>query len=395
MNAAMKECGSNIDMGSIRWSEQLPEEIMHLFLERLCISDYLHCRQVCRSWRKAVRRAIASKCCRPATELPWLVPDDIYAFNLSDKKIVKGKPKSLLYQMKISQRCVGSIEGWLIVVRKVYGEHNNISFLNPVSRARVMLPPISSWLTDFSYRKVVASTVPTSLQCIVACICCEEKLAFCRPSDKSWMKIDSWTSFSDLEIVERKLYAITNNKLMMMFDIIIEDADGSGSGGSGLRYRAERQVSLYPKPCCITVRAIKLRVECYLAKDSTSKELFIIVVKGSSASNCSNFERSETIQRVQMFKAVLVNNGVQWEEVVDLGARILFLSKTRNAFIYNVDSSSDITALQRNCICIAHDDRLCSNLEVFSLTDQSIKPYDTSPLKAYISGSFWFTPNPW
>ncbi|KAL6144265.1 hypothetical protein ACLB2K_054960 [Fragaria x ananassa] len=267
-------------MGSIRWSEQLPEEIMHLFLERLCISDYLHCRQlVCRSWRNAVRRATASKCCHPVAELPWLVPDGKYGFNLSNKKIVKGKLKSRLYQTKIWECCVGSIEGWLIVVKHIDGEHNNISFLNPVSRARVMLPPRSKSIDiEFFYRKVVASTLPTSSQCIVACICWEEKLAFCRPFDKSWAIIDPGTRFSDLEIIERKLYA-TDHKFMMMFNIIIEDADGSG-GGSRLSYRAEWQVPLYPQPFCSRGIDIYPSVVYYLAKKSTSEELFIIILKG-------------------------------------------------------------------------------------------------------------------
>ncbi|XP_004305821.1 PREDICTED: uncharacterized protein LOC101311213 [Fragaria vesca subsp. vesca] len=379
-NATTKECGS------IRWSEQLPDEIMHLFLERLCISDYLHCRQVCRSWRNAVRRATASKCCRPAVELPWLVPDGKYGFNLSNKKIVKGKPKSRLYQTKIWQYCVGSIEGWLIVVKHIDGEHNNISFLNPVSRARVMLPPRSIDI-GFFYRKVVASTAPTSSQCIVACICWEEKLAFCRPSDKSWTKIDSWTSFSDLEIVERKLYATTNNKFMMMFDIIIEDADGSDSGGGGsqLSYRAEWQVSLHPQPYIlfngIRWTDIYSAFDYYLAKDSTSEELFMITWSALTAfaRNSSNFERRKTMEGIRVFKLERINNGAQWAEVVDLGARILFLSKKSNAFIY-VDSSSDTKAVvERNCICFARDDHLGSTLEVFSLTDKSIKPYGLLP----------------
>ncbi|KAL6213929.1 hypothetical protein ACLB2K_013368 [Fragaria x ananassa] len=38
---------------SRKWSEKLPQDIMHSILQRLCTSDYLRCRAVCHSWRSA------------------------------------------------------------------------------------------------------------------------------------------------------------------------------------------------------------------------------------------------------------------------------------------------------------------------------------------------------
>ncbi|ONI26349.1 hypothetical protein PRUPE_1G019300 [Prunus persica] len=59
-------------VSSSEWSKQVPDDIMQSVLHRLSVFDYFRCRSVCRSWRDSVDRAISSKRCRPAPQLPWL-----------------------------------------------------------------------------------------------------------------------------------------------------------------------------------------------------------------------------------------------------------------------------------------------------------------------------------
>lgn len=421
---------------SSRWSRELPEDIMQLVLQRLCISDFFRCRAVCVSWKTTVDMAIATKFCRPAPELPWLMlcshpfsTNDNCFLSLTDdqKFICKSNPT---YNMKRGD-CVGSIEGWLIMADSalwrpegfmkpssfyVYNHESSTFsidyfFLNPLSGARVMLPSSQSTLPChctnghcFWIVKVAASSVPTSQHCFVASLCRKGHLAFSRPNDKSWTLIDQREAgellFRDIEIIDGKIYAATKelreaSKVLMVFEV--QYGNGPPS------YMAERLVMLEPSPVSnmfLDIRTIN-GVEFHtnleaisLAKDSVSEELFMIFRRTNYALAddppfpwyviCgADFVIPPQTQAFRVFKMEWKINGPQWVEVFDLGDRILFVAvagskmiSTSNCLNYN--GLSDQT-FERNCIYFAyHTPCLASpstgqSFGVFSLTNRNIR----------------------
>lgn len=180
---------------------------MQLILQRLPMSDYLSCRDVCPCWRAA----IDSKRCLPADKLPWLLLNTYHSFYIkddcfvSDRKIRKAG-KNHRYH---SYECAGTIDGWLIMKSDQPKNCNSkititkvFFFLNPVSGARVMLPshPAAEFFSPelFNRVKLVASSEPRKLMlplqqrtCYVTCLHLEKvgSLAFCTPGDKSCMDL--------------------------------------------------------------------------------------------------------------------------------------------------------------------------------------------------------------
>ncbi|XP_004306081.1 PREDICTED: uncharacterized protein LOC101300558 [Fragaria vesca subsp. vesca] len=428
-------------------SKEFLEDIMRLILPRLCKSDYLSCRVVCHSWRAAVDKAIASKNCPPASRLPWLISiDSSQRFQAKDHCFVNQKPlyKSmgkldrLIGFVSFSRRkFVGSIVGWLIMV-----EHRAVYFLNPISGARVMLPSRSTiHHTSFSFMKAVASTVPTRLQhCLVASLSKKHRLAFCKPKDKSWTVIevegredDELVKFGDIEIIDERLYAATDlaSESLMVFHISYAD-------GGPPTYSAERLVMNHPRPVRNEIFEDIIpppgdngvpeftytgATSPYLAKDSASKELFMIfrnirvsLKQGANfAIRCWTTKSCET-EGFRVFKLEGNINGPRWVEIVDLGDRILFLSRLTNKLVSSGNglscSCSDNKELERNCIYYAFGLRSAFFLRhqfgvdtlktfrhfgVYSLTNRSIKQPHVLPknhARSLHRQFAWITPNP-
>ncbi|XP_062017142.1 uncharacterized protein LOC133733529 [Rosa rugosa] len=374
-----------------RWSKGLPEHILQLIPQRLCILDYQLFRQVCPNWRAAVDIGIATKTCPPAPQLPWLLfrgsYDCLRAFYINDQYSCVRDPKFFrsiniadyppgppnledesydgpLPIPTASITCLGSIGSWLIVAAHQQCENDNSTtivnlLLNPVSRVRVMLPLQSTLKTSFSgnttmlFKKIVASSPPaptTGLQkedCLLAGLVHSGILTFCRPNDTSWTLIDPDTTprFSDIEIFDGKLYAVTNsgNELLMVFDMAPEDANVS---------RANRFLSI----CWIPYQYLPGSEWGYpcLAKDSASKELFMVLRQ-------RNIEEGFKVYKTDGL------HGRMWEPVTDLGDRILFLS----------DKSTNVIndkTLGKNCIYFAFTCKggYDGGFGVYSLKDSSI-----------------------
>lgn len=446
---------SESEEDSSRWSRELPEDIMQLVLQRLCISDFFRCRAVCISWKATVDMAIATKFCRPAPKLPWLmlcshpfsVEDNCFLSLTDDQKFIcKSNPT---YNMNRGD-CVGSIEGWLIVADSALWRpegfmkpwsfylYNHDSstfsidyfFLNPLSGARVMLPSTQSTLPChctnrpcFCIIKVAASSVPTSQHCFVASLCRKGHLALSRPNDKSWTQIDQRELiFRDIEIIDGKIYAATReaSKFLMVFDV--QYGNGPPS------YRAERLVMLEPSPVSNmfldirTINGVKFHTNCEvisLAKDSLSEELFMIFCRTNFALEedrtvpwfvfiGGNFAIPPQAQAFRVFKMEWNINGSQWVEVFDLDDRIFFVAVGGNK-IFSTSNDANYNGLndkkfERNCIYFAYDNpclvspSMGRDVGVFSLTNRSIRRFnfakEDSFTKLY-SRPVWFTPNPW
>ncbi|KAM5580220.1 hypothetical protein ABKV19_009790 [Rosa sericea] len=387
-----------------RWSKKLPDDVLQLILQRLLVSDYFSCRDVCRSWRAA----IDSKRCLPAYQLPWLLIDSHHSFYIKDDCFVSDRKiyDSKKWRTHYCPGCVGSIEGWLII--EDIGHESVLHqffLLNPVSGATIMLPSHSA-PNYFCGMKAVASSVPTKAmlqrrRCYVSCIHFEKEgaLAFCAPADKSWTFVEAKADLEleDIEIIDGKLYAVGRHPLefLMLFDIQLD------SNGGGLHtYTTEKFITLHPN----VERIVKCRyfsfwseVEnryyyqfCYLAKGSESNDLFLILHK-------RDFLSGKTIGFQVLKLENNVTTGPQWVEIVDLGDQVLFMGGINNKFITSGGISHD-QALERNSIYFVFDWSETCESGMFSLTNRSIKPLNfpnKEQLHREVQESLWFTPNPW
>ncbi|XP_062017128.1 uncharacterized protein LOC133733521 [Rosa rugosa] len=235
------------------------------------------------------------------------------------------------------------------------------------------------------FKKVVASSPPTRLpmkqECIVAGLSYGGLLAFCRPTDSSWTFIETkdLLKFKDIEILDGKLYAVTTveqaSAFLMVYDILPAHANG---------YRVHSKDSF---------RCYCGRGGPFLVKDSAANELFMILQKISFRHQSKN----EKLFQVFKLDYCKTNGGPPWEEVVDLGDRMLFLSDASSMFIED-------KTLGKNCIFFAINDEGagCDDCAfgVHSLTDRNIKllalPQDTSSTIINVfSRTLWFTPLPW
>lgn len=424
-----------------RWSKELPEDMLRLIQQRLPISDQFQFRAVCRCWRAT----------GGVVSLPWLMlgshplsNTDPFFFSPSEKKAYHSCPPLMR-----RRGCVGSIEGWLIMVDNVLWRpegfmsprsffsllhtsstnfHTDNFFFNPMSSARVNLPsqstipcPNSNQPSFFS--KVIASCVPTRSNCLVAAICSDGGLAFCRPSDESWTFIDQarLLTFDDIEIMDGKLYAAPTwsnedaSHLLMVFEI-------QANGGGCLPTYTVRLPWTAPSR---QVNGGEVKITCHsihLAKDSTSKDLFMILrhnsfviendppIPWSVITGDTNFVVPPKTRGFRVFKLEQNAHGHPgWLEIFDLGNRILFVSGAANKLMDHLQDK----ILERNCIYFAFDYSSLSlasvldiflsgkstmerhDVGVFSLKDSKIRPLTNFPncptqLRA---PSVWFTPN--
>ncbi|VVA11700.1 PREDICTED: putative F-box [Prunus dulcis] len=343
--------------------------------------------------------------CHPAPELPWLMLcshpsssiDDCF-LSLSDGKVHKlllpSNPNSFSYirererereRVRVRVQCFGSIEGLLIMV----DNQNDYFFWNPISGDRLMLPSLKCQCGtgNCSTLKFAASSKPTrrvrrSQQqqppCFVVSLCSLGRLAFCMPTDRSWNSIDEEGKphFDDIVIVHGKLYAATrwwprSSSALTVFDIIFqEDVNICTSDfiPGQPRYRVEKQVLLHswwPRiPLVLPWRNNNDRY-ISLAQDYASMELFMIhhQVTYDSDSDWQMLRRhiysGNCIKppKTKGFRVLKLNStnegGPPWEEVADLGDRILFVSNVGNKFISTNSANSALNhgeRLERNCI---------------------------------------------
>ncbi|KAL6134834.1 hypothetical protein ACLB2K_067062 [Fragaria x ananassa] len=343
---------------------------MQLIMQRLPLSDYLYCRDVSLCWGAH----IDSKRWLPAVhhQLPWLLSNhytdmqtfyikthvddaddgyDYYSF-VSDRKILKSDNMDDIVDYFYFWHCGGAIEGWLLMVSHRLSQDKSLFLLNPTSAARVMLPLRPHPIPPI--RKVVASSVPTTTMYYVTCLHYVERslLAFCMPGDRSWTLIEAEKAlqFSDIEILDGKLYAVGNDVLefVMVFDSHLDTHD------SRLHtYTSQRLVTLHPAIKSVYGFSCNRR-NYYLAKCSESKNLFMILYNQDPCTPSQNKEFE--------FKRHL-NETVS---ILPYGNKDMMVkNSTRSG--------------------------------VFSLTDRSIKPMTIPkhhPCRE-ANETIWFTPTPW
>ncbi|CAL9112575.1 unnamed protein product, partial [Musa textilis] len=202
--------------GSPDWAA-LPPELLALVAERLRHSvDYVRFRSVCSRWRAAARRIpfpplLALPFDPDAAALPFFDPSEI-ASSASSAAI-----RALPLPEARHQALLGSSRGWLFLI----DEAGSVSLLNPFTRARFCLPPVTEtlarasslsvskvrdrWVLDhrngkhpvtlyhmrstFISEATLSSSPSEGDECaviIVAVLASSTKLAFCRIGDREW-----------------------------------------------------------------------------------------------------------------------------------------------------------------------------------------------------------------
>ncbi|KAM1012549.1 hypothetical protein ACFX2C_042788 [Malus domestica] len=449
------------------WSNKLAGDVMQLILRRLGLLDYVRCAAVCRSWQAIIKSNIQSRRPLAQDQVPWLMLSShplstrdhrvLSPGDWKDHKFLRSWPNPIFYCTMNRMDCVGSIEGWLIMVdsalRRPEGfmkpwsfylkNSQNPSFkiefffFNPISGDRVLLPSSQSTLPchcingpDFSISKIIASSEPKTISqepCFVVCLCKEGHLTYCRPTDQSWSSIDEDVPFiDDIVILGGKLYATTSleSKFLMVFEMI-EDAKGNGGP---LSCRVVKLVTLDPntRPSFFPLPFVEIdydgsRVEHYngrdfvhLAKDSASMELFMVFHKADYAykpkqdtcllslhevmlAKTFRYTEPPKTKGFRVFKLECdIHGGPQWMEVVELGDRVLFVSNHHSAVI----SYPYGQKVERNNIYFAFDypcDELTKcDFGVFSLTNKSIRHFNCSKSRSSSqlhTAPLWFVPN--
>ncbi|XP_024314205.1 uncharacterized protein LOC106866008 [Brachypodium distachyon] len=151
----------------VDWSSGLPGDLLNYIGTLLAVPGRICFRAVCRTWRAAIEY--------PAMPTPWAVIPRTEG--CSDSFTVLSAPTLNSFQWTppggLPARCVGSNAGWLALVTVVpEPKHIRIYLVNPITGARVDLPPTPCWIPDSS-----PAVVERELDLIV------QKLAFApRPS---------------------------------------------------------------------------------------------------------------------------------------------------------------------------------------------------------------------
>ena len=244
-------------MSHSQWS-LLPTDLLNTIEAHLELYvDKVRLRCVCSSWRSSLSEMPNHKAC----QLPWLLlpyKDNVIGTSNSsscgfldplEKKVHK------LELPEIGEKVFkGSAYGWVVVANK----NDTIYLVNPLTRAKVKLPPYSkfpdvrkyradkheneyliwslspistpgdSYLTDstqvrnYRLKRVVLSSSPSNGSDFVAVAIYSEmgSLAYCKRRDKKWSIIDGTRPpYSDVIFHQGQLYALKCNGQLMVCDI--------------------------------------------------------------------------------------------------------------------------------------------------------------------------------
>ncbi|KAK9289120.1 hypothetical protein L1049_017593 [Liquidambar formosana] len=418
---------------SSRWSDHLPEEVMELILQRLCLNDYLRFSAVCSSWRSVVAKAISNKRCRPTPHFP-LIMFGVFAYKNLNARFLdlcdKGRVSMPCRENLYGRYCCGSVEGWLILTDgfmwRPEGFFNfwspsslfkfemvNNYFFNPVTGAKVMLPSQStipirrSYISVYFFVKVVASSVPTNPNCVVVGICrFNGMLVFCRPSDKAWT-LTQTSCLLDVVIHGGKVFGITSSRAAHF--IVVIDLLGAAPG-----------CILKPKRFLIPQPQIDAYAFCrrqgytrvatnkdliHLVQDFASGEVLMVVQTVDFVYKHDSLVRPmfqdfivpPKVKHFRVFK--LDRSWPRWIQVESLGDRILFVSFQASMCVSATSLSLADPTIRGNCIIFAYD-YICRvspssgcDVGVFYLADESFRRLPTSNCAPSVFHPIWFTPN--
>ncbi|KAJ4779424.1 F-box protein skip23 [Rhynchospora pubera] len=213
---------------SIRIWTELPYDTLELVIRAIYRSkDYLKLIGACKKWRIFAREIMFS----PRSNLPLLNPlPKKYTFPMllqphaQDSEvcyfysIIKGKVHKIHVPELSNKWIIGSWRGWLATID--YHDVNQIRLLNPITKAQITLPPLSTLpepiTCSLNFQKIVVVSpnkvdVQSKLSnCVIVALITEEGfLHFCRIGDDRWEKIyPSIHCITDVIEFKGLLYAV-------------------------------------------------------------------------------------------------------------------------------------------------------------------------------------------
>ncbi|KAM5572306.1 hypothetical protein ABKV19_012390 [Rosa sericea] len=407
-----------------RWSKHLPHELVDMIVKRLGLVDSKTFAAVCSSWRSVT---MASQWL--ATQFPCILQSLPYedcsagtsCYSLyspgEDRAANNLKfPKEIVDRDGMAPYCSGCFGSWLIIAEHSRQPKKAKSyFFNPVSGARIALPPHTN--RSFFVRddetgwnekvvvKTVASSDPTDPNCIVAALTLHaHKLAFCRPNDASWTlqyRPDSpeegGFGLTDLHFHEGELYATVGRMIdaVLMFDpveVLSQSQCGSDEAN------AFKGKLLLVSPLQFHTRS--MHNPSFSLITSFSGEM-ALVLKNERILRKRNYrEVSFLVLKGKVDKTLHIGGSAgycDWEEVNNLGEQAIFIgdigAKTLIAMSKPTNSMPVIDKLgglgSGNCIYFTDEED--DNIGVYNLADGTLKYQLTGGLQQAHS-KVWFTP---
>ncbi|XP_057444609.1 uncharacterized protein LOC130736849 [Lotus japonicus] len=396
------------------WSD-IQQELLEEILRKLTLVDYLKCRRVCRSWRRIVDDAVATKgTCPPAPQFPFLM---LLPKSLGSATLIDITQEDTSYTIAPPGTWKhGYIDGVFLVqgcmaFRKFYYHKNQcydlVWFSNPVSGEEFELPhlPLFSGqiVTDVSVKLVFSSTPDSSDFLVVACARIlsyhpnnrrKQQLAFCKVADKSWTIIltDEYgpTYFNQFVILDWKLYAMTSrvsDNSVTVFNL--RDSNIITS---------ERLVMLnpnaIPKESHVEVKdGVQYYTKSEVCMTRDGDELLLVLHLTEHVMDTSFWDTLYfRTKGFRIFKLDIC--GPRWIEIDDLSDRVLLIDEIGIQVISANEISLPIKLSQGNCVFFSSLNiytREC-DLGVFSLKDKSMKPLSLHPSS---KNCLWFIPSLW
>lgn len=401
----------------VDWTE-LPAELIEAISKKLKFySDYIRFQRVCRNWRLSIPKTPNHL----PPQLPWLMLPQSQSqsqsqthcafFNLSANKVhLLNLPEASLR----SRHC-GSSHGWVIIL----DETPAILLLNPLTRVKIYLPPLSSFpnVVSFSYfdigreytvasyllagagdryncslrqmrdsfiKKIVLSSSPVDKDYnffAVAILNQAVDLAYCRNGDQCWTLIEGMQSYSE-DVIYRKgsFYAVDKAGLITVCDVA-GDKD-------------KPRVSIIQTPPQFGGDMQ------YLVG---SEDELLLVTRYLDLEFDFEPHQPQLVYRTTRFEVFKLNwCGPQWERMRSLGDTALFIGQNSSLAL----SASDFPGCLADCIYYT-DDYSESNyddvygehdLGIFKLEDGSIEPLPCYPRYSHYRlrwpPALWVTPNP-
>ncbi|XP_022975457.1 F-box protein SKIP23-like isoform X2 [Cucurbita maxima] len=386
---------------------QLPPDLLQVISDNLNVySDYLRFRVVCQSWRSSVPKIPR----RLPPQLPWLIIPLYHdsrcgLFNFSDNKI----HFLHLPEASLGRRRCGSSHGWLVIL----DETPTILLLNPLTRAKCRLPPLSTFpnVVSFDYsrigreylirtptghiysrnlrqmrdtfvKKIVLSSSPSNQNdfSAVAILNHSGDLAFCRSGGESWTFVDDAPSdCEDIVYSDGLFYAVDKHGVISVMDL-----RGSRS-----------EVSL------VTTGSQSAGDIQYLVK--LGRELLLVSRYLDIINDAMVDELISVIYRTVRFEVFRMEwEGPRWEKVENLDEMALFVGGNSSMAF----SASDFGGISGNCIYYTDDysdndyqgQGEEPDMGIFRLCDGSFEqlPYYSggSHSRRRLLPPIWVTPNP-
>jgi hypothetical protein len=393
------------------WTE-LPPELLHTISTNLTIlKDYVRFRSVCVTWRISTPK----KPSHLPIQLPWLMLPKSRTQQTQKRgfySLTEDKVNFLdLPEVTNRRRRCGSSHGWLVIV----DETPAIFLLNPLTRSRVHLPPLSNFpnvvsfdfynigreyslkthdgdfyscslkeMRDSFIKKLVLSGSPGNESDFVALAILNQTgdLAYCKKGENQWRFIEAAQSYCEDAIFHKgKFYAVNKYGGVAVCDVsgvspIVSYINTPRQSGGDMQYLVTDE----DDDILLVTRYLELEF------DVDHYQLDIIY-------NTTEF---------QVYKLNLSSNGWSWVDVTSLEDKVLFVGENSSLAL----RASDFPGCKGNRIYYTDDYSEWNydgvngdhDLGVYNIEDGSIEALPCYPRNSYTGRRWpppiWVTPNP-